>query len=94
MHLERLFCLGLVLGSLTVAVRADPEVTEEVARLERFSYARSPVDNRVLTPGELVLEREYLQTAPPSEPSPQLKELITLLRLRKLLKSVIPIVPI
>jgi hypothetical protein len=69
----------------------QPEVPEEVARLQPIEHARSPEDNRLLKPAEYALLQEELQKAQETRAvSPKLKQLILLLRVRKALKTVIP----
>ncbi len=67
------------------------EVPEEVARLHPIEHARSPEDNRLLTPAEYALLQEELQKAQETQAvSPRLRQLILLLRVRKVLKTIVP----
>ena len=73
-----------------------PEDTpEEVLRTEIITEARSPVDGKPLTAAEYAELQVQLQAVPPlkSQVSPKVKELITLLRLRKLIRTVVPFLP-
>ncbi|WP_287128375.1 hypothetical protein [Candidatus Cyanaurora vandensis] len=88
----RVLVVLLILGRLSVRAE-EPELVEEVARLEVLDYARSPMDNRVLTLGEYAALQADLQQPNPARPNGKLQGLITLLRLRKLLKTVIPLIP-
>jgi hypothetical protein len=67
------------------------EIPEEVARLQPIEHARSPEDNRLLTPAEYALLQEELQKAQETQAvSPKLRQLILLLRVRKVLKTIVP----
>ncbi len=89
------WCIFLSLLTLNSPVRAETmALPEEVARLEELTYARSPLNNQRLTLGEYAQLQEQLQTPTNEEVSPALKQLITLLRLRKLLKTLVPFAPL
>jgi hypothetical protein len=67
------------------------DIPEEVARLQSIEHARSPEDNRLLTPAEYALLQEELQKAQETRAvSPRLRQLILLLRVRKVLKTLVP----
>jgi hypothetical protein len=67
------------------------DIPEEVARLQPIEHARSPEDNRLLTPAEYALLQEELQKAQETRAvSPRLRQLILLLRIRKVLKTIVP----
>jgi len=74
-----------------------PEDTpEEVLRAEIYTSARSPVDGRPLSAKEYLEELEQLaeSTIPPQYyVSQELRDLIELLRLRRLLRRFIPFIP-
>jgi hypothetical protein len=73
------------------------DVPEEILRAEIYTEARSPVDGKLLTAAEyieLTEEIASLDNLPPqSFVSPQLRKLVELLRLRKLLRQFIPFIP-
>jgi hypothetical protein len=72
------------------------EVPEEVLRQEIILDARSPLDGKPLTAteyAELQVEIEqHNQTTP--QVSPKLRQLVGLLKFRKLIKRVLPMIPI
>jgi hypothetical protein len=72
----------------------EVDIPEDVARLETIDHARSPLDNTRLTLGEYAKVQEDIQKPLPTEASIQLKQLILLLRVRKLIKSVVPFAPL
>ncbi len=76
----------------TVPSSPQPEdIPEEVARLQPIEHARSPEDNRLLTPAEYALLQEELQKVQETRAvSPKLRQLILLLRIRKVLKTIVP----
>lgn len=90
--------LGLLLivssPTVTLAQTALPadEIPEEVLRTEIITEARSPLDGQPLTAAEYaeleaeLSSRESIDAAV----SPELRRLVTLLRLRKLIKTVFP----
>ncbi|WP_218082422.1 hypothetical protein [Anthocerotibacter panamensis] len=88
------FALLMALLVSPVLAQTKEETVEEVARLETFDYARSPLDNRRLTLGEYARLQGELQAPPPPKLSAKLKELILLLRIRKLIKSLVPFAPL
>ncbi len=73
-----------------------PEDTpEEVLQSEIYTDARSAVDGRHLTAAEYVEEGETLRAAVENQPperlvSPQVREVIRLLKLRKAIRTFIP----
>lgn len=92
--------LSLLLGlSFTMAKPAaclpPPEdVPEEVLRTEIITEARSPIDGKPLTAAEYAqLQAQVAESSIPPQLSPKIQQLILLLRLRGLLRTVIPIIP-
>jgi len=85
---RRLLLLFLIFAPPVFPQPEDPP--EEVARLEKFDYARSPVDNQRLNLGEYAQLETSLQAPEPALPSDKLKLLVILLRIRKLIKSLVP----
>jgi len=101
-----LFCLPL--ATLTLAPSAifaaphktlslDEDIPEEVLRAEIYTDARSPIDGKLLTATEYVELMEKLRSLdsiPPEDlVSPKVREVVELLRLRKLLRQFIPFIP-
>jgi hypothetical protein len=72
------------------------EIPEEILRQEMILDARSPLDGKPLTAteyAELQVEIDRLNEPTPTV-SPKLQQLVLLVKLRKFLKTVLPIVPI
>jgi hypothetical protein len=74
------------------------DVPEEVLRTEIITEGRSPIDGKRLSASEYADLQAQLQQAPPVNPntevSPAIRRQIGLLRLRKLIKTVFPFIPI
>lgn len=92
--------LSLVLGASLLGVApawALPpaeDVPEEVLRTEIITVGRSPIDGKLLTAAEYAQLRAQLaegKFAP--EVEPKFQQLIFLLRLRRLIRTIVPIVP-
>lgn len=90
--------LALTTALPATALPPPEDLPEEVARTEIITEARSPIDNTRLTAAEYAELQAQLQQSPPANPrdqvSPQLRRTIGLLRLRKLLKTIFPFIPI
>jgi hypothetical protein len=96
--------LGFLLVTLGIsdiaAVNALPpadDLPEEVLRTEIITGARSPLDGKPLTAAEYAELQRQLQTLPPEALPPvpdRYRNLITLLRLRKFIKTVFPFIPL
>ena len=75
----------------------DEDIPEEVLRAEIYTDARSPIDGKLLTATEYVELMEKLRSLdsiPPEDlVSPKVREVVELLRLRKLLRQFIPFIP-
>jgi hypothetical protein len=90
--------IGLSIGLSIAPASADvvpEEVPEEVLRQEMILEGRSPLDGAPLTAteyAELQAELERLNTPTPTV-SPKLQQLVMLVKLRKFLKTVLPILP-
>jgi hypothetical protein len=82
--------------AVTQAIGEGPEeVPEEVLRQEMILEGRSPLDGAPLTAteyAELQAELERLNEPTPTV-SPKLQQLVMLVKLRKFLKTVLPILP-
>lgn len=105
---HRFFLMTLTLSSIGFSVSPTQaqsasvtdvlveEVPEEVLRQDLILDARSPLDGQPLSAieyAELQVEIERLNQVTP-QVSPKLRQLIGLLKFRKILKKVLPIVPI
>ena len=91
----RFFCmwLGLTLLVAKPAVGLPPpeDVPEEILRTEIITEARSPIDGKPLTAAEYAqLQAELAQNPVSPDVNPKIKRLIFLLRLRQMLRTIIP----
>lgn len=68
------------------------EVPEEILRTEIVTEARSPIDGEPLSAAEYAELQAQLEAGPdePPELSPKVQEVITLLRLRRTIRSIFP----
>lgn len=92
---------GILVGLMPVTIRSavslpPPEETpEEVLRTEIITQARSPIDGKPLSAAEyaqLEAQLQQRQITPPL--SPQVRETISLLRLRRAILTIFPFLPI
>ena len=86
------FFLGSNLLAQTISALPPPEdIPEEILRTEIILEGRSPIDNRPLSAAEYAQEQEKIAQSPNDpELDPKVRELIFLLRLRKLIKTITP----
>jgi hypothetical protein len=85
--------LGLILLVAKPGVGLPPpeDVPEEVLRTEIITEARSPIDGKPLTAAEYAqLQAELAQNPISPDVNPKIKRLIFLLRLRQMLRTIIP----
>jgi hypothetical protein len=76
---------------LAVAIPPPEDVPEEILRTEIILYGRSPITGKPLTASEYVKLQEQIAQSNFSSPiNPEIRELIFLLRLRKLFNDIIP----
>lgn len=74
-----------------VAIPPPEDVPEEILRTEIILYGRSPITGKQLTASEYVkLQEEIAQSNFSSPIDPEIRELIFLLRIRKLFNDIIP----
>jgi len=99
--LAKLSAAIIVLGLQPIGIRPavslpSPEDTpEEVLRTEVITEARSPVDGKLLTASEYAELQSELQARPVKPPlNRKLRQNISLLRLRRLIRTVLPFLPI
>ena len=89
-----LLILALLLVTASPAPGLPPpeDMPEEVLRTEIFPQARSPVDGELLTAAEYAELQVALRSTAAVEPkvAPKIRRLITLLRLRKGIRSIFP----
>ncbi|MEW5859533.1 MAG: hypothetical protein AB1861_19450 [Cyanobacteriota bacterium] len=79
-----------LLGVMPARGLPPPEdIPEEVLRTEIITEARSPIDGKRLTAAEYAQLQNALQTRPSatSQVNPKLRELVFLLRVRRLLRT-------
>ena len=85
---------GLLIVTTQSAVCLPPpeEVPEEVLRTEIITEARSPLDGKPLTAAEYAqLKAQLAERSSPPQVSPNIRQLIFLLRLRQLFRTVTPL---
>ncbi|WP_009632788.1 hypothetical protein [Synechocystis sp. PCC 7509] len=102
---QQLFMIGigtsLIVGAtlftpkpIVLSMPPQTEIPEEVLRTEIIVAARSPIDGKPLTAAEYAELQESLQDSPPLKLSPKVRETIFLLRLRQLIRTFAPFLPI
>ncbi|HEY9726137.1 MAG TPA: hypothetical protein V6D50_06780 [Chroococcales cyanobacterium] len=87
------FVLGLCFIVARPAVGLPPpdDVPEEVLRTEIITEARSPIDGKPLTAAEYAqLQAALAERSAPPQVNSKIQRLIFLLRLRHLLRTVLP----
>lgn len=95
----RLIFLSFLITVQTVpSVLALPpadDIPEEVLRTEIIIEGRSPIDGKPLSAAEYALLEEQLAQSPYAPTiDPKIRQLIFLLRIRKVIKTVVPFFPI
>ena len=87
-------CIGMSLAigiaEPTLSLPPPEDLPEEILRTEIFTTARSPVDGKLLTASEYAQLQAQLETAPPPRISSDIRHLIFLLRVRKLIRTILP----
>lgn len=93
--LSTLLLLDLASGVAVLALPPPEETPEEVLRTEIITDARSPIDGKPLTAAEYAQLQAQLQARQAELPlNAKVKETILLLRLRKIIRTVLPFLPI
>lgn len=90
---------ALILAPSSVLALPPPNDTpEEILRTEIITEARSPLDGKPLTAAQYAQLQAELQQGQPVDPrtqvSPDVRRLLGLLRLRKLIKTILPFAPL
>jgi hypothetical protein len=88
------FCILIGVGAIAPARALPPpeDIPEEVLRIEIMTEARSPLDGEPLTAAEYAELRARLEERGfPPEVSPQIRHLIFMLEIRRLLNTFTPI---
>jgi len=81
----------LLVAKPAVGLPPPEDVPEEILRTEIITEARSPIDGKPLTAAEYAqLQAELAQNPIPPDVNPKIKRLIFLLRLRQMLRTIIP----
>lgn len=97
---RRLLRLGIHLGlglivtrtQISLALPPPEEIPEEVLRTEIILEGRSPLTGKPMTASDYAkIEEQLAQTPYPDQLNAKMQHLMFLLRVRKLLKTVIPI---
>lgn len=102
---QQLFMIGigttLIVGSTLfipkqIAHSLPPsiEIPEEVLRTEIITAANSPIDGKPLTAAQYAELQAQHSDSPPLKLSPKVRETIFLLRLRQLIRTFAPFLPI
>ncbi len=91
--------LPFLVPTLAVALPPADDLPEEILRTEIITEARSPLDGEPLTAAEYAKLETQLQSSiqpidPKTQVSPKVRRTINLLRLRRLIKTVFPFIPI
>lgn len=86
--------LALVGSEPALSLPPASDVPEEVLRTEIFTAARSPVDGKPLTAAEYAELQAELLSAPTPRLNADVQQLIFLLRVRKLIRTIVPFSPI
>jgi len=86
---------SLTQTSVNLSINLIEDIPEEVLRTEIYTEARSPIDGKLLSAAEYIELDESLQATINNIPprllvSERLQKLIDLLKLRKLIRQVIP----
>lgn len=86
--------LGMTFVGANPALSLPPpeDVPEEVLRTEIITEARSPIDGKPLSAAQYAeLRAQIAQNPIPPTVTPKIRRLIFLLRLRQLIRKIIPI---
>ena len=87
---------GLGTAPASIALPPPEDIPEEVLRTEIIIEGRSPEDGELLTAEEYA-EEQAATAATLDQPgeivSPEIQQLILLLRIRKLVRPILPIIP-
>ena len=91
--------VGIVIGLMTVGVKCavslpPEEIPEEVWRTEIITEARSPVDGKPITAAEYAELQAQLQRRTAPQLNPKVEGTIILLRLRRVIRTLLPFLPI
>ncbi|NEQ97201.1 MAG: hypothetical protein F6K30_10820 [Cyanothece sp. SIO2G6] len=83
--------MSILSGAAAIALPPPEDTPEEILRTEIILEARSPLDGEPLTASEYVdLQAELADSENPPSINVETQQLIFLLRIRKLLNTVLP----
>jgi hypothetical protein len=84
--------LAVVIPKPALCLPPPEDVPEEVLRTQIITQARSPIDGKPLTAAEYAqLQAQLAESSFSPELNPQIRQLIFLLHLRRLLRTIVPI---
>ncbi len=87
--------LGLTFTRPVQGLPPPEDTPEEVLRTEIVTEARSPIDGTLLTAAEYAELQARLRSTAAVQPdiAPQIQTRVFLLRVRKVLRSIVPFIP-
>lgn len=91
--LSIIFSLGFsfLTGDISRALPPPEDIPEEILRREIITEARSPIDGKPVTAAEYAeIKAELAESRFPPQLDPELRHLIFLLRIRKMLRTITP----
>ncbi|PPS44742.1 hypothetical protein [Chroococcidiopsis sp. TS-821] len=82
-------------ASTALALPPPEDIPEEILRTEIITEARSPIDGKRLSAAEYAELQAQLQSRQVTPPlSAQVREAVQLLRLRRIIRTLLPFLPI
>jgi hypothetical protein len=87
-------CFSLCAANYSASAQQSLDIPEEMLQVSITEQARSQLDGRIQTSGDQASEQVHLRVAPedvPARLAPQVQQVVVLLRIRKLLRSLIPL---
>lgn len=86
-----LLALLVAMPSLAQVLPPVEDIPEEILQTQIFTEARSPIDGKLLTAAEYAeLQAQIQADAVEPKVAPKLQRLIVLLRVRKVIRSILP----
>lgn len=89
--------LTLIHSTIVWALPPAEDVPEEILRTQIVLDARSPIDGRPMTPTEYAVFQAQQHAAtqlPSSQLAPQVRGVVTALKIRRFIKRFLPFIPI
>jgi hypothetical protein len=89
--------LTVVQSTVVFALPPADDVPEEILRTQIVLDARSPIDGKPMTPAEYAAfqaQQEAAMQPPATQLSPQVRGVVTALKLRRFVKRFLPFIPI